>query len=44
MTEYETQALVVREKMARRKALRLAKEAREKSEPAAERRTARRKK
>jgi len=35
MTEYETQALAVREKMARLKALRLAKEAQEQSEPAA---------
>jgi len=43
MTEYETQALAVREKMARLKALRLAKEAQEQSEPA-RRRTARRKK
>jgi hypothetical protein len=43
MSEYETQALAVREKMARLKALRLAKEAQEQSEPA-RRRTARRKK
>jgi hypothetical protein len=33
MAEYETQALAVREKMARLKALRLAKEAQAQSEP-----------